>query len=289
MNDTATTPSTTLTTTINRRWLMKMGAFIMAFLILGVWGTVDAFIVYPKRGRESIEFTLWKYLEESQKSGELLRASVEDPQAEFDRLAAKKAGLTNLEVERFKWLTALSRLENLRVIARQNAVEVAKPIDQRTDTPTLFRNPEAKLNDLGSRLAKVSQPKPLSELDLPSQYLFMLLGFAGALAIVFFLAKASRVKYRYEPAVHALTLPNGRRILPAEITEVDKRKWHKYFVFLKLNDNSPEIKLDLLRYTPLEDWVLEMEKLHPNYVPEEDDEPQPPPAVEPSQNAPTQS
>jgi hypothetical protein len=52
------------------------------------------------------------------------------------------------------------------------------------------------------------------------------------------------------------------------INEVDKRKWHKFFVFLKLADNSPEIKLDLLRYSPLEDWVLEMEKLHPNYVPE---------------------
>ena len=66
-----------------------------------------------------------------------------------------------------------------------------------------------------------------------------------------------------------LVSSNGKRLLPSEIAEVDRRLWHKFFVFLKPSDGSSEVKLDLLRYTPLEDWFLEIEQRTPNYKPEE--------------------
>ena len=88
--------------------------------------------------------------------------------------------------------------------------------------------------------------------------------------MAFLFVRVSAKKYRWSPDTRTLTLPGGKTIAPAQIAEVDKRKWDKFFVTLRLNESSPEpreVKLDLLRFTPLEAWVLEMEKHAPNYVP----------------------
>ena len=70
----------------------------------------------------------------------------------------------------------------------------------------------------------------------------------------------------------AVTLPDGRTITPDMIESVDRSKWDKFYVFLRLNDGSPDVRLDLLRHEPLEEWFLEMERLSPGYVPPEEDE-----------------
>ncbi len=62
-----------------------------------------------------------------------------------------------------------------------------------------------------------------------------------------------------------LGLPGGHSLTPADLTDVDKRKWDKFFVSLVVKPGhatlgGKEVALDLLRYEPLEDWVLEMEK-----------------------------
>ena len=39
-----------LRTTLTRKWLVKMWIFTLFLLGLGVWGAIDAWVVYPKRG-----------------------------------------------------------------------------------------------------------------------------------------------------------------------------------------------------------------------------------------------
>ena len=255
-------------TTLNRKWLTKMGIFIAALLALGVWGTYDALLAYPKRGREHAEFMKLDYLQQAEKDSMLLKASVEDPFAELKRLRENKESISQFEQARLRWLESLAMVHNLQRATADNKVELAKAPGERGDTLTMFKSPDAMLPKLKSDLASKTKPKPLSGYDIPSQYLFMLVGFAGAAWMGLFLLKTSRVKYKYDASTNTLTLPNGRSIAAKDIAEVDRRLWHKYFVFLKPADGSSEIKLDLLRFTPLEDWFLEMEKLHPGYQPE---------------------
>ena len=80
-----------------------------------------------------------------------------------------------------------------------------------------------------------------------------------------------KTKYRYDASTHTLTLPSGESFTAQQINELDKRKWDKFFVTIHLEGGKTH-KLDLLRYQPLEDWILEMEKLSPNYEPPEEDE-----------------
>ncbi|MBL8745983.1 MAG: hypothetical protein JNK58_06455, partial [Phycisphaerae bacterium] len=139
-------------------------------------------------------------------------------------------------------------------------------------TDTMFSDPQSTLDALVQRLSTQNAPKPLAAYDIPLQYVFMIVGFGGAIWLAFFLKRCKGVTYSFDPAEHRLFLPDGKSFVPADIAEVDKRDWHKYFVYLTLNDGSKEMKFDLLRYAPLESWILEMEKLHPNYEPPPEEE-----------------
>ncbi|MBL0928482.1 MAG: hypothetical protein IBJ11_12670 [Phycisphaerales bacterium] len=260
-----------LRTRIGRSWLRKMIVIAIFGVGLGVWGTLDAFWIYPARGREHTQFTLKGYLEAMQRNGRLSQASVPDPAAEYQRLVDTPPGSrSDLENIKLDWLRSLSRVYSLEQLKAEN--DAAAASGEKKDTRTVFPRPEFTLDDLTQKLAGQQSPKPLAYYDIPVQYLFMAVGFGlGLYLLVLVRGVASKV-YRYDPAAKRLTLPGGKSFVPADIDEVDKRKWDKYFVFLKLRDGSPEIRLDLYRYEPLEDWVLEMEKLHPNYVEPEDDE-----------------
>ncbi len=260
------TEDTRLTTHINGKWLTKMAIFFVLLAGLGVWATFDAFWAYPARGRHHVDFALRDYLECLNKEGRLLgSASVEDPAATLNALDAANAMETSsCDAFKYVWLVSLSRVQNLSALASHNKAALASPP---ADTDTIFANPQGKLDDLNQRLGTQNAPKPLAAYDIPLQYLFMLIGFGGAAWLALFLAKCRGVSYAYDPAEHRLFLPGGRSFIPAEIKEVDKRDWHKYYVYLTLSDGSKEMKLDLLRYAPLEEWILDMEKLHPNYEP----------------------
>lgn len=259
------------TTTLNRRWVFKMAIFIVALLGLGLWGTADAFWIYPKKGAAHERFMRMAYLDRLDEKGLLLRdASVEDPYAELQRLAAlENAGESPAEQARREWLTSLSRIESLQAITRANQAELARRAAQPGVTPqpteTLFVDPRAELEALRSELANQPQPTGLRAYDIPLQYVFMAIGFGGGLWMLLFLLATARKKFRYDHAEKRLTLPDGRSFTPDQIAAVDKREWHKYFIHFTVEGFPKELKLDLLRFSPLEDWALEMERLHPNY------------------------
>lgn len=278
-------PGERLTTTINvRKWLIKMIVFAVAFTVLGIWGYIDATIVYPARGREHVEYMRYAYLKKLSETGQLLADRVDDPAAIYADLAAKgEASLSDLERLRLEWLRSLSRLHNLAALTEENRAELRnrqQPGAAPRDTKTLFADPAQTLAALQTKLATRSQPTPLSAYDIPIQWIFVVGGFGVGIYVVILIVAVSRRKFHYVPAEHRLILPDGREIVPADVKEVDKRKWHKYYSSFILNDGSV-VELDLLRHVPLEEWFLEMEKLTPNYVPpppepnEDDGEPTP--------------
>lgn len=253
-----------LTTKLNRTWVIKTAVYLVVLLGLGIWGLVDGLIVYPERGRGAASFLEKEYLAQSEEAGELLRASIADPRAEFDRLRAaedtirqraaeaqaqqRSAEAAEVELARLEWLTALSRI---------SALDPAH---------TNIADPSARLTTLQNEWATRKPPKPLSAFDIPSQWLIAFAGLGLTAWILFLFAAVARKKFRYEPASMRLTLPCGRTITPAEIAELDKRQWHKFFVTVRTKDGK-STKLDLLRYTPLEQWILEMEKHTDGYEP----------------------
>lgn len=259
-----------LTTRLSPKWLMKMTLFLALLVGLGIWSAVDAFSLYPARGRHHADFMLKAYLECLNRERRLLAAaSVEDPAAELERLQqANAAQSRSCDAARAAWLLSLSRIENLSRLTQQNREAIARqggPIG--VDTRTMFSRPQSVLDELTARLGTRNTPKPLAAYDIPLQYVLMVIGFGGALWLLLFLARARSISYSFDPEEKRLFIPGGRSFVPADVKDVDKRDWHKYYLYLTLNDGSAEMKFDLLRYSPLEEWLLEIERLHPNYVP----------------------
>ena len=265
----------TIKTTLKGSWVAKMVVFFVVLVGLAGWGYLDAAIVYPKRGWEVVEYTKLAYLAQLNEANLLYQGSVEDPAAAYAELNEK--GMENLppiERAQLAWMTSISRVANLSMITEQNQAEMARRIaEPSTDpvaTPTLFASAGGELKQLESEWANKAQPKPLSAFDLPVQWLIMFAGIAGALWVAFLFLKAKATSFSYKPETHELTLPGGKSFTPDMIEVVDKRTWDKFFVFLKVQGIANEIKLDLLKFVPLEEWILEMEKLSPNYEPEEE-------------------
>ncbi|MBL0920637.1 MAG: hypothetical protein IBJ10_00755 [Phycisphaerales bacterium] len=252
------------TTRLNRTWVIKTCIYLVVLLGLGIWGLVDGLIVYPERGRNAASFLEKEYLVQAEKAGELFRASIADPRAEFERLRAveddlrmrgaqakaeqRSADQVEMELARLEWLTALSRIGEL------------------DPANTALPDPSARLTTLQNEWTTRKPPKPLSAFDIPSQWLIAVAGLGLGGWIVFLFAAVARKKYRYDPAEMRLTLPCGRTLVPADIAELDKRQWHKFFVTVRAKDGG-SYKLDLLRYAPLEQWILEMEKHTDGYEP----------------------
>lgn len=261
-----TTANTATTTKLNRRWVIKTSIYLVAFVAFGLWGLYDGLHVYPKRGRAAASYLEWQYLSQASNAGRLLRAysEITDPVAEYERL---RDGSNVPERDRdylqarYAWLQALHRVGDLDRAVPPGA------------------DPVARLATLKSEWETRTQPKPLSAFDIPSQWLIAAGGLGVGAWIVFIMVRASSKRYGWNAQELRLTLPGGRSITPSDIAEVDKRKWDKFFVFLRLRDGE-EIKLDLLRYVPLEEWTLEMEKHTEGYEP-----PAPTPDPEPQSAA----
>lgn len=283
------TQTNELKTTLGRAWKLKTFLFTLALLVLAAWGAYDALIVYPNRGRVFAQFVLKQYLEAAEpapqgdaptKSGYWpiktpAEMSIPDPPAEFARLKdLEEEGDLNRaghEVERTRlaWLRALSRVESLGRLKRENDEELgrraADPQSGPRPTTTLFVDLYKRYNDLSQELKNKRQPAELEFFDIPLQFAFMLTGLIGFVLMILFFVRVRRKVYRYDPVSKRLTLPGGVSFTPSDIEVVDKRKWDKFLVFVTLKDGSPEIRLDLYRYDPLEAWILEMEKLAPGY------------------------
>jgi hypothetical protein len=96
------------------------------------------------------------------------------------------------------------------------------------------------------------------------QWLMMIVGYAVGLYILYLFVRVAAAKYRWDPAAKALTLPGGATITPADLEEVDKRKWDKFIVFLRIKPDAAAIpgrtvRVDTYRHGRVEEWILEME------------------------------
>ncbi len=242
-------------TTINRGWLLKMAIFIIVLSGLGVWGLIDALIVYPNRGRAHAAFAEMQYLQRAEELRRISTAPVDEPQEELRALRAQREQFTNpatpdqeLRKLRLEWLTALSRVGELD--------------PERTD----IQAPRTRLRALESELQQRNPPKPLAAYDIPFQWLLVVVGFGASVYLLIHIARVSGRKYTYNPETMTLTLPSGRALAPADLQEIDKRKWDKFIVTLRPREGAPA-RLDLLHHKHLEDWILEMEKHVEGYEP----------------------
>lgn len=262
-------------TRTNPKWVRNMMIYVALCLGIGVWGLVDATVVYPNRGARAAEFFEFQYLDElARATGSVVNgsASVENPAEAFQRLKGKSTGggqMTPVETNQYHWL------EQLAAIGQMNPANTKFP---RTD----FRRVDGKLVEVASagerlgtlreRWTKVDEKgnpppySPLSWYDLPSQWLFVVFGLGLAPYLLFTMLRVRARVYRFEHATCTLTLPTGESVAPADVKEFDKTKWDKVFITLHIRDDHPRLagrslELDLLRFVPLEDWVLRMEQV----------------------------
>ncbi len=280
----AATANEELRTHLGRPWAFKALLVIVVFLGLGVWGFVDAVWIYPDRGRKVALFAEQEYLDKAFAAGMRTPAqvSIEDPAQRFEELEGSLE--RDVDTALFLWLTALSRVEPLEGLTEANRAELAsrEAGSSAEPTQTLFTNPRERLAELTTIVDSTPDaPKPLNKWDIPVQWgICAIGGLLGLYFLAVFLAQATK-SYRYDPAAKRLTMPGGKTIVPDDIEVFDKRKWDKYLVFLTLRGESGERKIDLYRYMPLEEWMLEMWAESPHYEPDEDEEeeqPEEPPA-----------
>lgn len=274
MSDTTTSNAGTqpLRTRLASRWVRKTVIIIVVLLAFGGWGLLDAIKFYPQRGANAAEYLEFKYLEQyAAKRGFLdSGVNVADPAGEFERLESLTSGRAladPVEETRRQWLESLDRIGQLE------ASQTAWPRDD-------FRGervPDAQmrfeaLRDAWTRVpaggdpkAVRPAPKPLAAWDIPSQWgiLAICWGIAAYMTVMFL--KAASKKYAFEPGTQRLTLADGTSLVPSDIEEFDKRRWAKFYVYLKVAAAHPqhggkELELDLYRYEPLEEWILAMER-----------------------------
>jgi hypothetical protein len=243
------------TTRLNKPWLIKMVAFASILIFFGCYGLYDATIGYPKRGLRYADFCKYQYLDAAKTEHKLDRrgVSVEDPVGELARLEKLEVGRREpLDPSRLDWLRALSTAHQL------------KPSLTKIDDPDAEY---ARLKTMWTTASggAVSAPKPLSAFDIWVQWIYVALGLGGGFWMIIHFIAVARFTYRWEAETQTLTLPDGNTLTPGDIEEFDKRKWDKFLIYLKIRPahatlGGQELLLDLYRYTPLEAWVLEMEK-----------------------------
>ena len=242
-------------TRLNKPWLVKMVIFAAVLIAFGFYGLYDATVSYPVRGQRHADFCKYQYLEAAKTNHQLDRhgVSVDDPAAELARLEKlEPARYAPLDSPKLDWLRALSVVRRL------------------TPDRTKIESPDAEYDRLKKEWTTsgggaIHAPKPLSWYDIPVQWVYVIIGFGGGFWMILHFIGVARLTYLWEAETRTLTLPDGNTLTPADIEEFDKRKWDKFLIFLKVRPTHAtlggrELKVDLYRYTPLEAWVLEMEK-----------------------------
>lgn len=248
MTETSTTSGPGVTR-LAPKWLGKQILFILVVTGFAIWALADAVYIYPKRGAEAAEFLKLQYLKAALAPGVLEKVGVEDPAAELASLNAKaRTELTQVQRLRAEWLEALRNAGKLEA------------------SRTALTDARGEMEALEKRFTTTQgAPKPLSKLDIPVQWAIMVVCATVSGVMIVVLLRALSTKYRYDAASQTLTLPGGVTLTPSDIEVFDKRKWDKFLIFLKVKAGAhplsgQEVRLDLLRHVPLEDWVLEMEK-----------------------------
>ncbi|MBZ0171026.1 MAG: hypothetical protein K8E66_01465 [Phycisphaerales bacterium] len=227
-------------------------------------------------------------------------AAVPDPVAEFARLRMPETQQRNaedaqgggrrrraqMEQARLEWLTALSRIGRLHpaytgfyvepdpvVVDRIAALEARagelsaaerSELDGLKTTATRH-SPHERFGILDTRWTTESPPGPLQSYDIPVNKISAGACFLFALYLIYLFVIVATKTYQWDPAESRFTLPSGESIVPDDLEDVDKRKWDKFIVFLKIKDNhktlgGAELRFDTYRHGYIEDWILTMEK-----------------------------
>lgn len=256
------------TTRLRPSWRNRTIIIAVVLLGFGAWGAYDASIAYPARGTKVAQKLEHNYLTKAKRGDDarlLLsdEVSVPEPRAALDRLKERSVShdppLSELEASRLRWLDALPVVG---LLSEKHTVYTDAPSDQ----PDAPRDPNVRFAQLDERWAGVSPPKPLHSYDLLFQWIIFAVCWTIALFFLGTMAIAIIKKYRWDPDSHTLMLPTGQSLVPGDLAEIDKRKWHKFFVFLTIAPGHAELggktlKIDLFRRDRLEGWILEMEKV----------------------------
>jgi hypothetical protein len=259
----------TRTAPLGKRWLRKTVIFLVVLIAFGAWGFYDAVSVYPKRGERFATWARMSYLEAARNANQEdfgifeRDSSVPNPAEELARLSSQEQRQRNAADA-----ANPSSNRNLRAImlnARLAWLEGLDRIGRLDPDRTTIENPRAELERLQTELASAAKPKPLSRLDIPSQWAIMGACWAIAAYILYRMVRVIATKYRWNPSTMTLTLSGGEKITPADIEEVDKRKWDKFIVFLRIKEGHPtlggrELRFDTYQHDELEGWILAMER-----------------------------
>ncbi len=247
----------TQTTSLNRTWTIKMLAIAVLFIGFGIWGYIDAVYVYPQRGIRAADYLKWEYLQEAKRANEggqsapWSNPSIADPVAAFDQL--RKTAPENLkpvDAKKKAWL------ESLTIVGRLTPeyTAVGNPTDELETLRQEFTGPNGQPR----------VPKTLSWYDIPVQWVIFAVGLLVGLWMLGLVGLVSRVKYTYDSATKTLGLPDGSTLSVGECEDFDRRKWDKFLMFVKVKPGharhgGKELRFDLLRHVPLEEWIVEME------------------------------
>ncbi|MFZ4572782.1 MAG: hypothetical protein ACOYN0_00200 [Phycisphaerales bacterium] len=267
MSETSPSNSTSapppLQSKLGKRWVFQMILYIVGLEAFAGLCLYDALLKYPARGANAAAFNEYRYLSalENSDPGALAAVNVTDPDATMKRLKAK-ADLIGADQSLNDWLTQLG------LIGKLSGDHTKYP---RTDYRKggTVGDPVSRLKELRSEWETAEgSPKtvtnPLTTWDIPSQWVMLALCAPGGLWVLVTFMRAASKTYKWDPATHTMTLPGNHVITPADLADVDKRKWDKLYVHLRFKPNhatlgGKEIELDLKRYEPIEEWVLAME------------------------------
>lgn len=257
-------------TNIDRSWLTKMMVFLVVLVGFGLWACYDLAFDLPQRGKDYASYRERIFLDRAIGTGQANRTSIADPAARLKELQGRRAELEKAEAE-FAGLTGKAgeaqydaELRRLAAALLENAelewllaLSSARALKAENTTIT---SPVERQAELTKKWEQTDPPRPLPAYDIPLHWFYAIvaLGIAGYMVLLILRVK-SKV-YTWDAAAQRLTLPGGRSLTPADITEYDKRKWHKFYVTLVTRDGGPPVTLDLYRYAKLEGWVLAMEK-----------------------------
>lgn len=243
----------TQTTRIGRKWLLKMTFFLVLCLGTAIWFGKDAAIGYPKRGRRAAERLEFLYLDAVTQRGTHAAIVSFDPVAEYRRLdAARRAGtLSDEERTKYEWL---SQLKIVGALQRQPGIP---------DAVARYRELAPKWLAEGG---KTPPAAPLNSYDILVQWAIAAAALVLAVWLIVHVARVALRRYSWDPQEKRLYLPDGSTLVPADVAEFDKRKWDKFLIYLKIQPSherhgGKELLLDLYHHDPLEDWVLEMERI----------------------------
>lgn len=248
MTEATSAATPTHVTTLERRWVFKMLIIITVLVGFAVWAYYDATIAYPARGAQVADSDLRELIRIAQEDGKAGQVSTPDPVSEIARLSDKRSG-TALEQAKFQWLTSLSLIGHL------------------TPEYTKIDDPVGRKSQLDAEAAKnPNKANRLSPWDIPAQWAILVVCAGIAIYMIVLYLKVAAVKYRWDENSKTLFLPGDHQIVPTDIVDFDKRKWHKFLITLGIRPDHPtlggkSITLDLYRYSLLESWVLEMERI----------------------------